>query len=829
MRGRVIYLSIYLSIFLPSPATGGHIPYSIELIYESNGGFYSNERPFVWFSRPALNDREEVVFQGKLAGYIGCPYCGDEGIFKWNKNGYIPISTVGWSQNSTFFGPSINNEGQVAFSVWGAPSWNSPVLKWTNGETVRIAEGSAEGTYSVARNQPGINNNGEVVFHERGYSSGYRVYDKVLKGSEGSSPTMIAEVRWSGTGPFYEHLGEFPSINDNGDVVFTHDSVGGYNRSYLWKRGSVTEITPPGFNWSNAEAINNQGDIFFQGQKQSGEHGIYVRKEDDLHTTVDTSTASQFSGVSFRSANDRGDVTFGGSLKDNEGLGIFLSAHGDISPVVKLGDTVGGRSLTHIFNIGRNREELNNLGQVIFVGGLSDGTGGLFLASPPAFMMSYSKKSQELKLAFQKSLEDYKEANNRLMLWGYVTEFAANTFEVLERVLEAVDEAQYKIFSAKAAAALNGVWADHITNLLETNETLRKYEGIITGDVAKTIVNAILNQATPTLKAQLEMDLGSQFTGDVARALAEDFVNRFVGEEGELTKALVVALAGTAAEKLAKTGAVSLLVRGAFAGFAGKILLAESAAIFEVANHFAWQDYAEHLANIAQKELILQRDPPDNSYNEHVSPIFREVSLVTPGGAITQELANRFNAVLQKESLVYTYLEALSKVRDRYESALNAGNLSSAQMQAGDFASFRSLLGNTYGDLSLLYDELLNALLAGNIENFSFGTEDIIAFLEELSIFGFPDPINERLLAFGFTFQQIDEMLQEALTADFNFNVRDFFSGLGDSSLIHGNLAQSFAPVPEPSTLILLGSGLAGLLGWKRRCLPGKRRVLKGE
>jgi hypothetical protein len=172
-----------------------------------------------------------------------------------------------------------------------------------------------------------------------------------------------------------------PSVNASGTVAFLAGFDSGGVGLFTGNGGPLTAITDTnsgGFNFLGSPSINARGTVVFLGGYPSGQSGIFTGKGNQINAIAET-TGGIFSSFGVRPAiNDRGAVAFQASLSSGE-LGIFTDPNPVDDKVVATGDTLNGSVVTFV---GIIHQSLNDRGQIAFGASFSDGTTGVYVATP---------------------------------------------------------------------------------------------------------------------------------------------------------------------------------------------------------------------------------------------------------------------------------------------------------------------------------------------------------------------------------------------------------------------------------------------------------------
>ena len=99
---------------------------------------------------------------------------------------------------------------------------------------------------------------------------------------------------------------------------------------------------------------------------------------------------------------------------------------------------------------------------------------------------------------------------------------------------------------------------------------------------------------------------------------------------------------------------------------------------------------------------------------------------------------------------------------------------------------------------------------------FTPATENIGFFISLDNSFGFPSLYTDPLLNNDYDVAGVFPILGSSESYAFTFMLPDVTAPLQATPLV-GEIVTGINPVPEPSTIILLGSGLLGVLGLKRK------------
>ena len=305
-------------------------------------------------------------------------------------------------------GVALNDNGLVAV-------FDQMSLYTTNG-SVLTTIASPIGPNTVAPYQVfSLNNNGYVAFHTEGNWT-------ILASNGTTTRTIAASSTMGGTFSDFPILGAM-SIDDSGMVAFEAD------RSIFIGNG-ITDATDIGLAFGCVPAINNSGMIAYQDYGSStSQRFIKIQNGTETHSLPDATdgmampdlnelgTVAYFAtvdgirkiaigdgisqttyidgsaykggltgglwidgGIPDCAINNQGTVAFGACVtSQGVGYGIFTGADPTADKVIMEGDALNNATVTDLFFA---RNGLNNKGQIAFTATLSDGTSGVFVATP---------------------------------------------------------------------------------------------------------------------------------------------------------------------------------------------------------------------------------------------------------------------------------------------------------------------------------------------------------------------------------------------------------------------------------------------------------------
>ena len=269
--------------------------------------------------------------------------------------------------------PDINDSNLVAYSA---------TLDGGGNGIFTIAPGGLPTTIAAEFNQfspltrftiPAINNHGTVVF--TAYFDG---------GNEGvfiGGNVPVTPI-YDTSGPFAQFGGE-TQINDAGQVAFDAQLDGGARGVFLGNGGPTATIVDDQevLHLFDGIAMDNLGNVAVRGISRTDvQSGIFSGNASTVTTVV--SPAGPFDGVTPAYLNDHGTYAFLGVLAPTE-FGIFSGPNTVHDLVIRTGTSFDGATLDSI-GLYLNRRALNDAGQIVFKGLLSDGRVGIYVATPIA-------------------------------------------------------------------------------------------------------------------------------------------------------------------------------------------------------------------------------------------------------------------------------------------------------------------------------------------------------------------------------------------------------------------------------------------------------------
>ncbi|HEY9710958.1 MAG TPA: PEP-CTERM sorting domain-containing protein [Oculatellaceae cyanobacterium] len=354
-------IGLSLSLLTTSEA----LAYTFTRIADSNDPFGN-----FGISSPGINNEGTVAFQASLDA-------GGFGIFT-NSNGIITTIADTSGPFSILNDPAINDQGTVVFNAFldvGANgNFTNGIFSSSNGVITTIAD--ASGPFSLLGAGPSINNEGTVAFGAF-LDTDTGSLDLESTGTFTSSNGVITTI--ADTSGSFGGINFYPDINDEGTVVFLAYPRAGGQGIFTSNGGATTTIADssgPFSSFGLSSAINNNGTVAFTARLDSGVVGIFTGSGAATTTIADTN--GLFDGFIFvPEINNAGTVAFV-AFPETGGTGIFTGPDPVSDKVIATGDTLLGSTVTSLnFEIG-----LNDEGQIAFGATLADGTVGIFRADP---------------------------------------------------------------------------------------------------------------------------------------------------------------------------------------------------------------------------------------------------------------------------------------------------------------------------------------------------------------------------------------------------------------------------------------------------------------
>jgi hypothetical protein len=333
------------------------------------------------FGCAAINTRGDIAFRaGRLApdGFNTI-----DGIYRANADG--TLTTIAEDQKRFDFigsNPSINDSGQVSFAAAldaqdKQTDENIQVILRSDGKKLTTIATTADRFRSFGFDTS-INNSGEVAFAAE-LDEELSSDEGLFSGSGGKRGITThyltsTDVSLDGQPVRFAGSDSRPSINNVGDIAFAESIQPGFDSGiFVGREGTFRTVAAPDPDvFVEKPVINDTGSVaFYRTVTEEGTQVFeLVTIDADGTSTVVADSRGKFASFGFRppSLNNNGDVAFFAEL-DSGGSGIFVGPDPDADRVIATGDTLDGKMVQ---NITFCEEGLNDSGQLAFVATLVD-------------------------------------------------------------------------------------------------------------------------------------------------------------------------------------------------------------------------------------------------------------------------------------------------------------------------------------------------------------------------------------------------------------------------------------------------------------------------
>jgi hypothetical protein len=312
-------------------------------------------------------------------------------------------------------GPSINDQGDVAFQAMTADGHAVIVWRDSRGSLVTLASTNTSEFKSLGQ-RPSIQRDSATIAFTATDGDGVGVYRAsgrqiatiadsafaqvvgfpVMQPGPGENAIFTATTlgrtaaicRGNGAAPQplvtardgYTELGNNPGVNEAGTLAFRALGPSGPRIYVRSASGDVQPIPLSGFpflSYGGAACINRRGTVAFRARLRGNIDAMVLGDLAAVQIVADTAGAIQTMNVP--SLNDAGEMVFRATL-DAGGAGIFRGPHIEADAVVRTGQVLEGSIITDVaMHVGG----INSAGQVVLMASVADGRRLIVRADPP--------------------------------------------------------------------------------------------------------------------------------------------------------------------------------------------------------------------------------------------------------------------------------------------------------------------------------------------------------------------------------------------------------------------------------------------------------------
>lgn len=274
---------------------------------------------FYYASEPSINNAGTVAFLADVNE-------DSQGIFTSNGEKINKIADINGPYRYFPIAPRINNAGAVAFFA-DLDTGPSGIVSVKDGQTTIIALAIGEGGLQSIGDPESMNDDGTVVFLANDSVGSRQIFK-----SNGGLPTSITATLFGlqPVNPFSSQSLKSASINNAGTVAFKADLLRGGPGIFIGTGGPITSIadtTGPFSSFGDFPSINDNGEVAFLASARGLGLGIFLGPEpvsDRVIMAGDHLDGSTVTGISVHQdfLNNNGQLAFLATLADGR-QGIF--------------------------------------------------------------------------------------------------------------------------------------------------------------------------------------------------------------------------------------------------------------------------------------------------------------------------------------------------------------------------------------------------------------------------------------------------------------------------------------------------------------------------